>query len=338
MNEPVLLIPILSSFFVTLILSPLWMKKARDIGLTWEDMNKIGVKNIPGSGGIAVLIGFIAGVSVYIAYRVFYLGSKNDFLVEVFALLTVIILLGGIGFIDDLMGWKRGGLNKKSRIFFAALAAVPLIAINAGRSVISFPVVGNVDLGLIYPLVLVPLGIVGASTTFNFLAGFNGLETGNGIILLSGVAFVAYFSGSTWVALICICMIASLFAFLIFNFYPAKLFPGDALTYSVGGLIAASCIIGNFEKIAVFFFIPVILEVFLKGRGGFKRYSFGKPSEDGSLAPRYEKIYGLTHLSIFLMQKYSVKPTEKRVVFAIWAFQLSIILIGILLFQRGIFS
>ncbi|HIF03136.1 MAG TPA: glycosyl transferase family 4, partial [Nitrospinaceae bacterium] len=35
----------------------------------------------------------------------------------------------------------------------------------------------------------IPLGIVGAATTFNFLAGFNGLETGQGILIFSGLLF-----------------------------------------------------------------------------------------------------------------------------------------------------
>ena len=267
----------------------------------------------------------------------FVLKSTNSLLVEVFALLTVVLLLSSIGFIDDLFGWRKGGLSRRTRLILTAFASIPLIAINAGKSSIVLPFFGQIDLGLMYPLFLIPLGIIGATTTYNFLAGFNGLEAGQGILILSASAIVAYFTGNSWLSVVAICMCFSLFAFLIFNFCPAKIFPGDVMTYPVGGLIAIMCIIGNFEKIAVFFFIPVIIEFFLKGRGKYIQQSFGKPNKDGSLDLRYEKIYGLTHLAIYLMKKFGIKATEIKVVLLIWTFQLIIILIGFFIFREGIF-
>jgi UDP-N-acetylglucosamine--dolichyl-phosphate N-acetylglucosaminephosphotransferase len=201
----------------------------------------------------------------------------------------------------------------------------------------AFPFFGSIDIGLLYPLLLIPLGIVGATATFNFLAGFNGLEAGQGILLLSALSIVAFFTGTTWLALIGLCMVIALLAFLFYNFTPAKVFPGDVLTYSVGALIAIMAILGNFEKVAVFFFIPYIMEVILKSRGKLVKYSFGKPQKDGSLELLYPKIYGLTHLSILILKKIGIKPTEKKVVYLIWTFQLLVIIIGFIIFRTGIF-
>ncbi len=50
-------------------------------------------------------------------------------------------------------------------------------------------------------------------------------------------------------------MVGALLAFLWFNWYPAKVFPGDTLTYSVGALVACIAILGDMEKIAVILFI-----------------------------------------------------------------------------------
>ncbi len=333
-----LLIPIFVSFFVTLFLVPYWMRKARQIGLVWDDMNKFDFRKLPGSGGIAVMLGFVAGVFVYVAFRVLYLGEPNGLLVQVFALLTTVLLLGGFGFIDDLLGWRKGGLSKRSRLILVLVSSIPLVVINAGKQIVNLPFFGVTDLGLFYTLFAIPIGIVGATTTYNFLAGFNGLEAGQGIIFLSALAVVSYFTGSSWLAVVALCMIAALLAFLFFNFCPAKVFPGDSLTYSVGGLIAIIAILGNFEKIAVFFFIPYILEVILKARGGLKKYSFGKPMPDGSLDLKYERIYSLNHAAIALMKKLRVKPTERGVLFCVWTFQIIVILIGFLIFRNGIFS
>src|SRR3989344_8463197 len=134
-----LLIPILVSFFVTLFLLPFWIRKTHEIGLLWEDMNKFKSEKVSGSGGIVVILGFIIGVLFYVAYRVFFLSSHNGSLVEIFALLTVIGLLASIGFIDDLFGWRKGGLSIRSRLILVAMASIPLIAINAGKNSISLP-------------------------------------------------------------------------------------------------------------------------------------------------------------------------------------------------------
>ena len=328
---------LLSSFLVTLLVIPSWIKKAGIIGLMWENMNSIKREKIAGSGGIIVILGFLIGVTFFIAYQVFYEHTQTN-LIQIFALMIVIILLSGIGLVDDLLGWRRGGLRKRTRLVLVALSAIPLISINAGRSIVSAPFFGQIDLGLIYPLIIIPLGIVGASTTYNFLAGFNGLEDGQGIIFLSAISIVSYFTGNYWISIICLCMIASLLAFLLYNYYPAKILPGDSLTYSVGGLIAIASILGNFERIAVFFFIPYILEVILKSRGGLVKQSFGKPTKDGSLDLVYEKFYSLNHISIYLLKKMNIKATEKMAVYMIWFFQIIIVILGFIIFKEGIFS
>jgi len=143
-------------------------------------------------------------------------------------------------------------------------------------------------------------------------------------------------TGSSWLGVIGICMVAALAAFLIFNIYPARVFPGDVLTYPIGGLIAMMAILGNFEKIAIFFFIPYIIEVGLKLRGKLEKQSFGKPNKDGSLDLAYNKIYGLEHLAIWILKKYN-KNSEKNVVYLIYMFQIAVIILGFLIFREHIF-
>ena len=56
--EPLILITIFISFFCTYLIVPFWIRKAKQIGLVWEDMNKPKKeKNVAGSGGITVVIG-----------------------------------------------------------------------------------------------------------------------------------------------------------------------------------------------------------------------------------------------------------------------------------------
>ncbi len=330
--EPLIIITIFISFFCTYLAMPFWIKKAKQIGLLWEDMNKYQKeKNVAGSGGIIVVIGAIIGIFMYIAIQTFYFKNSDGISIQIFAMTTTLLLVSGIGLIDDLFGWKKGGLSKRSRIILVFFAAIPLMVINAGESNVL-----GIELGILFPLLAIPIGIVGATTTFNFLAGFNGLEARQGILLLSAMSIVMYLTGSSWLSVIGFCLVAALIAFYIFNSNPARVFPGDALTYAIGAAIASMAILGNAEKIAIFFFIPYILETILKLKGKLKKQSFGRPNPDGSLELPYEKIYGLEHVAIAILKK--IKPNKKayegEVVTLINIFQIIIIILGFILFIR----
>jgi len=327
-----LIISLILSFLLTLFFIPIWIKKAKNAGLVGKDIHKKSKEEIAESGGVAVLFGFVLGILFYVAINTFYFNSAEN-LIEIFALLSSLLIISFIGLIDDILGWKIG-LNKKTRLFFLAIAAIPLVVINAGESSMM-----GIEFGLLYPLFFIPLGVVGASATFNFLAGYNGLETSQGVIILFALAIITSFTGNLWLSFICLIMMACLLAFYVFNKYPAKVFPGDVLTYSVGALIAIVTILGNIEKIAVFFFIPYILEVFLKVRGGLIKESFAKVNKDGSLKMPYNKIYGVEHLAIFILSKIkkNKKVYEKDVVYLINFFQILIIIVGLILFRSSIF-
>jgi len=323
--DSLILLAILISFFITFLVLPLWIKKAKANKMVARDMHKVSREGVVDAGGISVLLGICAGILIYIAVKTFCFGNSDN-LIQIFALLSVLFISAMVGLADDLLGWKKG-LSRKTRLLIIAVAAVPLMVINAGNSNML-----GIEFGILYPLILIPFGIVGATTTFNFLAGYNGLESSQGILILSGLAIATYMTGNAWLTVICLCAVASLFAFYIFNMHPAKIFPGDVLTYSIGALIAIVAILGNIEKIALIFFIPYVLEVVFKARGKLKKESFAKINSDGTLEMPYKKIYGLEHLAIFILKKIkpSKKVYEKEVVFLINSFQIIVILLGFL--------
>lgn len=331
-TNPLLLVPILVSFLVVVFTMPKWIEKCNEVGLLWKDMNKWKYpKEIASSGGLIVIMAFVLGTLFYIAFRTFFrIGSEVS--LQIFAILSVILIFAIIGLTDDLLGWKRGGLSKRLRVLLAFLAAIPLIVINAGNSSMVVPFFGSVEFGLFYPLFLIPLGIAGCASVYNFLAGVDGLEASQGILILSFLSYVSYITNNTWLALVGLIMVASLLGFLVFNWSPAKVFPGDILTYSVGALIALMAILGSFQKVAVFVFIPFIIELCLKMRGKLDKYSFGEPQEDGSLELKYDKIYGLTHLGIFVLGKFKKKVYKKDVVLFVLGIHLVFILLAWVLF------
>lgn len=320
--DAVLLIPLFASIAITAIFLPFWITRAQGAGLTGKDIHKNAQSSVAEAGGVVVLAGFVGGILSYIAIQTFFFDSFS-ITTPLFALLSTVLIAGVIGFTDDILGWKIG-LTRRVRILLLLAAAIPLVVINAGEAAMM-----GIDLGLFYPLLFVPLGVVGATATFNFLAGYNGLEAGQGIILLGGLSYVLYHTGAHWLSFCALLMVFSLFVFHHYNSFPAAVFPGDSLTYSVGALIASLAILGNIEKIAVFFFLPYVLEVCLKLRGGLRKESFSTLNEDGSLSLRYGKVYGLEHAALLLLQKLNIVPTEQRIVWTLYLTQLLFVLLGI---------
>jgi len=323
--EPILIVCLIIAFAATFYTIPSWIKRAKSEGLIGKDVNKKGLNEVAEAGGITAILGFVLGILVYIAINTFYFKSAEN-TIEIFSLLTTILLLSFIGMIDDVLGWKIG-LGKRIRIALVLFAAIPLMVIASGNSS-----------SLAYLLLVIPIGVAGCSITFNFLAGMNGLEVRQGILLVSALSIASYFSGNTWIAFIGLIMIISLLAFLYYNKFPAKIFPGDILTYSVGGLIAIMAILAGLEKFALFIFIPYFIEIVLKLKGKLKKQSFGKPNKEGSLDLLYPRIYSLNHLSIVLLKKMNIKSTERAVVNMINIIQIIFIIIGFILFRSSIFA
>ena len=93
----------------------------------------------------------------------------------------------------------------------------------------------------------------------------------------------------------------SLIAFLRYNRYPAKILPGDSLTYLLGSIVATGVVVGNMERAGMIIMIPFILQGILKFYSLFKMKKFasdlGILQKDGSIKSKYgKKIYSLTHI------------------------------------------
>lgn len=311
------------SFFVTLLILPYWIKRANTHGLVGKDEHKKG-KDVAESGGLVTVLGAIIGVLFYIALLIFYFNTTNT-LVYILAALCSILIALVIGFADDMLGW-RVGIKARDKIFLSFLIPIPLMVVNSGHSIMSLPFFGQINLGLIYSLVIIPLGVIGASNGFNMLAGYNGLEAGNGAIILFTLGVIAWLSGAGWVAVIALSMVAALVAFLFFNWYPSEVFPGDVMTYPVGATIAIVAILANLEKFALCLFGLYFIEFLLKARGRFVPDWKSRLMKDGTLAHK-GKWFTLPHVSISILKKLGIKSYEKNVVTCLLIMQ-SIIAIG----------
>lgn len=315
---------VIVSFAAALFITPKFIRFLEAAGISGKDIQKKEKPVIAEMGGPAALTGFLAGIFFFIWVKVFLYGEVQN-LVELFAGITTILIITIIGMFDDLSSLtrkgkvdnfgnlKRIGLKQWQKPLLTLPAAIPLMAIMAGDTSLTVPLLGQMNVGILYPLLIVPIAIVGASNATNMLAGMNGLEAGLGAVLLATMGSYAYLHNSIAAAMIAFTFAAALLAFLLYNKYPAKIMPGDSMTYAIGAVVAAVAVIGNMEKFALYVFVLWFAELALKIRSridlGHTAESFGALRPDGTLKAPYPKIYSLTH-AVMKLRPF----TEKQVV------------------------
>jgi len=255
----------LVSFAATFVCVPWIAKKLVKAGLTGRDVNKADTPELPEMGGFAVVFGLYCGILLAVGLSTFFDSVFPSLdLKYVLAGLSTLLMMALIGIFDDLFA-----MNKLVKATLPLFAALPLVAVEAGTFTMTIPFVGAVHFGIFYILLLVPMGIAGASNVTNMLAGFNGLEAGMGFVACASLSVIAASLGQTAALVLLLPMAGALLAFLFYNRYPAKIFIGDIGTLSIGAVIASAVILGNFEAAGIIMIIPYALDFFIKAVNRF---------------------------------------------------------------------
>ncbi|AEH06767.1 MraY family glycosyltransferase [Methanothermococcus okinawensis] len=225
---------------------------------------------------------------------------------------SVLLMSGIIGIYDDL--YKLSPYKK--------LILLGLIGIPIGYLLFGFN---------IFKIILLVLAISISSNLTNMLAGFNGLEIGLGVISAFFLGIVLLLNGDYYGFEIVMIFLSSYFGFFILNRYPAKIFPGDVGTLSIGAFLATIAIWRNVILEFIIIMLPYIIDAFLKyySAGVTKRENHTPTvlGEDGKLHVKG----GYLSLPRIILKKKPMK--EYNIVIVLWSIS---IFFGILavLFNR----
>jgi len=337
-----LIVPAIVTFVITLISTRFIIGYLTSSGITIDDKNKEKRVTLPTSGGIAVAFGIIVGILAYTFGGTFVFSPVVQ-ISSLFAVALSILLIALVGFLDDinikakevmttdLMDRKKG-LEQWQKPLLTVVGALPLMAINAGVSIVAIPFLGSVDLGILYPLVVLPIAVVFVSNAFNLLGGYDGLQPGTALVASIGFLVYSVAFGNYIGALLSAVLFAALLAFLPFNAYRAKIIPGDSFTYAIGAIFVAIMAMGNAEAFGVIIFMPWIVEFFLHLRRGFNVTDVGIRQRDGTFrAPYGKKIYSLTH-----MVMNAKRATEQEIALYLSLLEAAFVLLGFALKLAGI--
>ncbi|MFY9606224.1 MAG: hypothetical protein WAS24_05790 [Thermoplasmata archaeon] len=289
------------------VIIPWLIPRLKARGIVGKDLNKPSKPDIAEMGGIAVVIGFFAGVSVLVSLN----GIKNIELLNVS--LSAALGAAFVGMMDDLFD-----LRQRYKAFLPFVIALPFAAAADPHFVI--PHVVEVNLGP-WMLLAAAFAVTCAANAANMLEGFNGLGAGLGIIMSTTLVILGVVHDRTDGAYLLVPLLGSLVAFLWFNKYPARIFPGDTMMLFMGATLAIAGILSNLQVQTAFIFIPMIVEFFLKLKGHFKAENYCSEAGNGFLE-YHGRIESLTHV---FMKHLKVK--EQELVALIWGIEIAMCII-----------
>ena len=288
----------------TFVIVPWLIPRLKARGVIGKDLNKPNKPEVAEMGGIAVVVGLFAGVGVLVALD----GIDNIDLLNVS--LSAALGAAFVGMLDDLFN-----LRQRHKAILPFLIALPFAASADERVVI--PHIIELEFGP-WMIVVAAFAVTCAANAANMLEGFNGLGTGLGIIMSLTLILLSIQHDRMDGVYLLVPLVGALTAFLWYNKYPAKVFPGDTMMLFMGASLAIAGILSNLEVQTAFIFLPLIVEFFLKMRGHFEAENYSMNATNGYLE-YHGKIESLTH--IFMRH---LRINEKEIVALIWGLELAI--------------
>ena len=143
------------------------------------DYHKRGKPLVPNCYGI-----FYAIISVCYWYVLSFVGVMAD---NALALATSVLFGSTMGLLDDMIN-----LRWRYKAFLPVFAALPyMVLMPSDRTTIEFLLIGVIDLGSLFFLLLVPILVTVVTNSYNQLGGLNGLESLPGLIVLVGLSIAS---------------------------------------------------------------------------------------------------------------------------------------------------
>ena len=239
-----LLVALVVSFLMTPVVKTFAYKVgAIDVPKDARRMHKIP---IPRLGGLAIFIGFIVSILLFVKITP-----------EMQSILLGAVIIVVLGVVDDIMALPA--LLK----FVVQIVAALIPALN-GVQIIAFSnpnifsdniywVLGNLSI----PFTV--LWIVAITNSVNLIDGLDGLANGVSAISATTMLVIALVGGQTQVAIVLAALVGGCVGFMPYNMNPAKMFMGDTGATFLGYILATMSIQGLFKYYAVISFVVPFL-------------------------------------------------------------------------------
>ena len=225
-----IIIPILTSHKVG--------QKILEIGPRWH-ASKAGT---PTMGGICFIMAILVVMTVVAIITA--INGESGELIPLALALGLATLNGIIGFFDDytkLVKKQNEGFTPIQKIVLQSLVAILyLLAMSATDNIntalhIPFTSV-SIELGFFYYVFAFVL-IIGFVNSVNLTDGIDGLASSVTLIVGAFFSVMGFTQGNDTLVLLGAATVGATLGFLVYNFYPARVFMGDTGSLFLGGLV-----------------------------------------------------------------------------------------------------
>ena len=215
-----------------------------DIGPAWHKKKQ----GTPTMGGIM----FIVGVTIAVMTGYATLAASNPELLadtrnnlRLFAGMVMALAFAAIGFLDDyikVVKKRNMGLTARQKYLMQLVVGVfylTMLYLSGDVSTeITIPFYGQLKLGLLY-YVLAMIIITGFVNAVNLTDGIDGLASSVTFVYALTFLIIAGILRFAQTGLTACALAGGCLGFLVWNFYPAKVFMGDTGSLFFGGLVVA---------------------------------------------------------------------------------------------------
>ncbi len=280
------------AFGITYLITPAVKRFAIKSGaIDKPDGRKVHKGLIPRLGGLAIYLGYVGALL-----------SSVSMTSEVIGLLIGSTVLVGVGMWDDM---KQ--IGPKTKLCGQILAAAILVSSGVSIDWITSPSGQLIYFEEWFAVPFTIFWIVAFTNMVNLIDGLDGLAAGISLIACVTIFFLTLQMGQVETALITLSLAGAIFAFLRYNFNPAKIFMGDTGSMLLGYTLAAISVIGVVKMATtVALAVPVIvlgLPILDTAFAIIRRYMNGQPifkPDKGHLHHRLLAL-GLTHKQAVLL-------------------------------------
>ena len=236
-------------------------QKILDIGPRWHKSKE----GTPTMGGLSFLVSILL-LSALLLTVAASNGTLDNLPLVVLTLLFA-AANGLIGILDDRTKFSKGkneGLLSWQKYLLQLTASVLyLLAIHRFGYLSTDLVIPFLDLSLslgwgYYPIaVLILTGII---NSVNLTDGIDGLAASQTAIVGGFFAAVAFLVGSLSLGIVAGATVGGCLGFLVYNFYPARVFMGDTGSLFLGGLVVGMAFMANDPLVVFFVGLVYVLE------------------------------------------------------------------------------
>ncbi|HDQ25905.1 MAG TPA: undecaprenyl/decaprenyl-phosphate alpha-N-acetylglucosaminyl 1-phosphate transferase [bacterium] len=220
----------ISSFILSLVLTPLAMKAAVRFGIMDRPVTGLKKHKKP--------VPYLGGVSIFIAFAVPVIVSKliiHQELYGVVGILAGAALMMMLGLFDDIKG-----LSPAVKLVFQFMAALIVLKVNLHIKFMD---------NNIFNYALTILWVVGVTNSINLIDIMDGLA--GGVVAVASLAFfvAGMLAGRINDMIPAIALFGAVMAFLVYNRHPARIYMGDAGALFLGFMMAVLALNQSYSRV-----------------------------------------------------------------------------------------